>query len=70
MAKASQRDQSRGQDAPAVQGNSQQMPIDLEHIVRGMMQQMEAFKREPRLQHLFPQEQTPIMAYDVPRPSA
>ena len=37
--------------------------MDLEQTVRGMMQQMEAFKQDSRLQHLFPQEETLHKAY-------
>lgn len=67
MAEADQRDQSRDHDAPDAQEINSPMPMDLEQIVRRMMQQMEAFRKDPRLQHLFAQEEGPIMVQDVPR---
>ena len=42
------------QSAPAAPEVESHMPLELEQTVRDMMQQMESFKRDPRLQHLFP----------------
>ena len=70
MAETRQEGQAKSQDAPIAKDNSPQVPIDLEQTVRGMMQQLEVFKWDSRLQHLFPREETPNKAYDVPRPPA
>ena len=57
------------QGAPAAQKVDPQMPMGLEQTVKEMMQQMESFKRDSRLQHLFVQGEASNMAYDVPKPS-
>ena len=66
MVDEGQSSQSRGQGAFAAQELNLQMPKDLKQTVKHMMQQMELFKKDPRL--LFVREETPGMAYDVPRP--
>ena len=58
MANESQCNRSRGQGAPVAQKINLQMPMDLEQTVKDMMQQMESFKRDPRLQDLFVWEET------------
>ena len=47
--------QMPSQGAPAAPEVNPQMPMELEQTVKEMMQHMETFKRDPRLQHLFVQ---------------
>ena len=53
MAEEGQSSQSRDQGVHVAREINPQMPKDLEQTVKDMMQQMESFKRDPRLQHLF-----------------
>ena len=69
MAEKGQSSQTRGQGASAAGEVDPQMPMGLEQMVKDMMQQMELFKRDPRVKHLFVQGETSETAYDVPRPT-
>lgn len=57
--------QMPSQSAPAAPEMEPQMPFELEQTVREMMQQMETFRRDPRLQHLFVQGEASSTAYEM-----